>query len=182
MGAITTLRLDVLAKYANNRVFVETGTYLGGGLEVALDCGFRRIITIEVHEPYHETQKQRLAGRGIEFVLGDSGTKLEEVIRNIDEPITFWLDGHAHVDGHGEKKTPILEELAAIARHPVKKHTILVDDRRVMGTDEWGGVSEEQVVAAIREINPNYCFGYENATVTDDILVAHLHHRAHSRI
>lgn len=172
MSEITTLRQSVLEKYAYNRVFVETGTFLGGGVEIALACGFRRIITIEVHRPYHETQKARFEGRGVEFILGDSGEKIAEVIAEIHEPITFWLDGHAHGDGRGAKETPILEELAALARHPVKTHTLLIDDRRVMGTHWWGGVTEEQVVVAVRAVNPNYRFGYEDATVPGDILVA----------
>lgn len=172
MSEITTLRRNVLQKYAYNRVFVETGTYLGGGVDIALACGFKKIHTIEVHAPYYEAQKKRFEGTSVVFWLGDSGKKLQEVIWNIDEPITFWLDGHAHGAGKADKETPIIEELAIIAQHPIKTHTLLIDDRRVMGTSYWGGVTEQQVIAGIMNINPNYKLSYEDATISNDILVA----------
>jgi hypothetical protein len=45
----------------------------------------------------------------------------------------FWLDGHfcGGVSAHGDKGTPILEELNLILSHRVKEHVILIDDARL---------------------------------------------------
>ena len=39
-----------LSRYSSD-AFVETGTFHGAGVRRALECGFRRIDTIEVFEP-----------------------------------------------------------------------------------------------------------------------------------
>ena len=38
---------DVLVKYINNDIFIETGTLKGKGVKVALNCGFKKIYSIE---------------------------------------------------------------------------------------------------------------------------------------
>ena len=43
----TTLSKSVLGKYKNN-VFVETGTLWGEAVEVAIECGFKKIYSMEI--------------------------------------------------------------------------------------------------------------------------------------
>ena len=75
-------------------VFVETGSYTGGGIATALDAGFKRVLSIEIQPSYHQMCKKKFNERKeVELILGDSALKLGEVIKGIDEPITFWLDG-----------------------------------------------------------------------------------------
>ena len=43
----TTLSKSVLSKYKND-IFVETGTLWGEAVEVAIECGFKKIYTVDI--------------------------------------------------------------------------------------------------------------------------------------
>lgn len=160
----------ILARYINP-VFVETGVDVGGTVALAVTIGFSHIISIEANLQKCISARQRFASvPSVEIVHGDSGQILWEVIRDIDTPITFWLDGH-------EPKTPILEELAAIRRHPIKTHTILIDDIRIFRAKvAWAltsKVNEEMVRQDVLKINSDYEILYEDdECAKEDILVA----------
>lgn len=101
---------------------------------------------------------------------------LFKVIRNIDCPITFWLDGHYSGGNTGKriKRSPILEELKQIAQHPIKRHTIIIDDVRCIGSVDFDGTTLEMVKQHIYAINPKYRIKFYRGTVKDDILVAYI--------
>lgn len=168
-----TLTESVLERYRRS-IFVETGTFMGGGIDVAKAVGIPRIASIEVYEPYWREQSARFAGdSGVKIVLGDSATVLGPLIADMDDPIVFWLDGHVHFGNRGKDNSPILDELAQIARHRRCDHVVMVDDRQAMGTDLWGGVTEADVVAGLMAINPSYRLVHEdNRIVPAGILVA----------
>ena len=159
----------ILSKYINP-VFVETGTYEGHTVKLAIDLKFEEIYSIEIKESLYKDCKNNFAKhKNVHLYLGDSAECLWDVIKDIDKTITFWLDGH------DIGRIPILKELEIISRHPIKEHTILVDDRRVMGTDIWSGISENDVVTAMLKINPNYSILYEDSlNANEDIIVATL--------
>jgi len=48
-----SLTVPLLKKYAYNKYFLETGTYTGGGVQVAAYAGFEHIISIELDETYY---------------------------------------------------------------------------------------------------------------------------------
>jgi hypothetical protein len=151
-----TLSRAVLAKYPN-KTFVETGTNRGGGVQVALDAGFERIISIEINENLYAHSRNRFReNENVAILLGDSSRLLWKAIKGINHEITFWLDGHTAYED-----IPILEELELIGQHHIKTHTIMVDDRRAMGSPIWRGVTEKQVIKAIKKINKNYSISYE---------------------
>jgi len=178
---VSTLSEAVLRKYPNP-VFVETGTHEGGGIMTALSVGFRKVVSIEVDRKAYEKARRLFNGDPrVTLVLGDSLEVLERVIEKIKDPITFWLDAHGSGwspnGGAGKKNCPLLEELAAIAAHPVKRHTILIDDRRMLGEEgtfieditgvrierTWG-ISEREVIDALRAVLAQYEISYENGS------------------
>ena len=165
-----TLRPEVLSKYSN-RTFCESGTHRGGGVETALKVGFDNIISIEIKEKFYNKAKERFGDDPrVSLYLGDSRKLLWEAIKDIYDPITFWLDGHTEYE-----IIPVIKELNIIGMHPIKTHTILIDDRRVMGTKMWLDVKEAQVIDAIRAINPNYLICYEPSPHGPaDIIAAYL--------
>jgi hypothetical protein len=101
------------------------------------------------------------------------------MIKDINEPITFWLDAHyfpldmyknknhkiSELPGYG--KVPLIDELNQIKRHSIKSHTILIDDIAALsnldpladgtstGTNE---TKVDNLIKFIRSINQNYCF------------------------
>lgn len=171
----------VFGKYLNG-VFVETGSNEGGGIAEALKVGFKRVISLELAPEFHERCKRRFAdNKNVELVLGDSATHLGPAIDDVKEPITFWLDGHwcGAGTGFGIKGAPIMEELEQIRKHPLaNRHTILIDDRRMLqktgqgGRDSYFELTEDQVVAKLKEINPDFVISYEHGHVPNDIIVA----------
>jgi hypothetical protein len=102
---------------------------------------------------------------------------LPDILKKIDSPITFWLDGH-HSCGDtalGEHWAPLMQELDVIKEHPLNTHTILIDDMRCWEKpSEVHGFFKDDIFKKLREINPNYKFTYEDGHVPNDILVAHL--------
>lgn len=135
------------------RVLCETGTYYGD-MVAACRRSFERIYSIELDPRLHELVQRRFAGAGhIELLLGDSAEVLPRVLRRIDRPCLFWLDGKAMVGGvSGPTKTPIRAELAAILDHPVAGHVVLIDDARLfVGRGDYPRLAEiEQTVRAAR--------------------------------
>jgi hypothetical protein len=172
----STLSLDVLSKYKNN-IFIETGTSLGDGVQLALDCGFKQIYSFEINLDLVEHNRKRFKeyGSRVEIIHGDSSEILSMFLFRIKESSTFWLDGHWDGGPVGKYRCPLLFELDAIADHPIKNHTLLIDDRRLFGdkNHHWGQeVTEPLVLERIKKINPDYCIKYENGHVPDDIITA----------
>lgn len=178
-----TITKDVLSKYSGKaNVFIETGTHTGKTTELAASLGFRTVYTIELSEQFYHAAKKKFASNPhIHCILGDSAEQLIRILPNIDEPVLFWLDGHWSMGdtARGEKAVPIYEELAAIARHHIKGHTILIDDLRLMGNqdepiEDWHEISLEETKRRCLEINPEYKFSFEDGHIPNDILVVQI--------
>ena len=161
---------ETLAKYTNP-VFVETGTYMGATVQKALELGFQKIISIEIDEQLYQKACQIFARRSaVELICGDTLERLPYILADLTQPATFWLDAHRGPGPGGDVPYPILKELEFIANHPIKTHTILIDDRRMLD-DSWG-LTEADVRMALLKINPNYQISYEPGFVEDDVIVA----------
>ena len=167
-----------LHKYPNP-YFVETGTYEGDGVQDALNCGFQHIHSFEVVPSLYEQCRRRFDETKFPQVhlhLGTSAKMYDVCLAGIKGEITFWLDGHYSFGKTGFVETycPLLQELDEIAKHPIKTHTLLIDDRRCFGTPDFAGITEEQVRTKIVGINSKYQFKYEDGCQPNDILVAYV--------
>jgi hypothetical protein len=176
-----TLKGSTLTKYKRTRVFIECGTYAGDGVQLAKDCGFDAIYTIEISERLykHSVARQYHPDRnGITFILGDTTEKLPELLATLNEPCTFWLDAHFPQDGATHVSSwsscPTLLELKAIERHGIKTHTILIDDIPDFKSGIHDHITVDQLVAAIKRINPDYQITFEDGNQPGSILVATL--------
>lgn len=167
---------EVFSKYKSPS-FVETGTYLGEGIELAIKAKYQNIYSIEINPKLYFFCKNKFENfRNVYLFQGDSSKKLWEIIRPIQTRITFWLDGHY---SEGVKLTkrfsPIIAELNSIKRHPIKNHIIMIDDVRDFGTRSFDLVTLDEIISKIKEINPNYKIVFENCpTAKNDILVAYI--------
>jgi hypothetical protein len=170
---------QLFEKYPNP-IFIETGTYHGEGIEYALQAGFKNVRSVELSEPLYQMCVEKFKNSpNVNLYCGSSSEKLWEMIADVPEQITFWLDAHYSDSStvKGSEFSPILRELEIIAKHPIKTHTILVDDVRDMGTVFFDFVTRDEVIKKIIAINPHYSITYENWTQGDkifynDILVA----------
>jgi len=178
-----------------NPVFIETGTYVGDGVQAALDFGFEDVHSIELSEKLYDHCCRRFAGDNrVHIHCGDSTEVLEPLIADIAERITFWLDGHFHPygiqrhdnipksawgktpcdctnPGRCPHWSPLFRELVAIAGHARNDHTILIDDVREFKTIHYEG-DIEKVKRSLLAINPEYIFTYHEGAAPNDILAA----------
>lgn len=163
---------EVFAKYPN-RVFIETGTYKGEGIEMALEAGFKFVCSIELSdELFKEAIKKFADSDNVLILRGDSAVGIGRILDITDEPVTFWLDAHwsGGETARGEEISPLMRELDIIGEHNVKTHTIMMDDIR-----DWKTIykfSIDDVKSKILSINPDYNFSIEDGFVPNDILVA----------
>lgn len=169
-----------------NCYFVETGTAGGNAIELARKTGhFTEIYSIDIHPPHVEFSKVKfLSEPHIHIQVGDSSRDLEAMIKPLNKPITFWLDAHRGEPGpQDEKNTPLLEELEQIKRHPIKTHTILIDDMHCCGTILFDYLTREQIAAKVLEINPNYAIEYvaggDDGEYPNNIMVARVRPQSH---
>lgn len=164
------------SKYLN-KTFIETGSFVGDGIQQALEAGFKKIISIELSDKYFQLCTHRFSTNdNVRIIHGDSFKVLPDVIKHIDHPITFWLDGH-HSCGDtalGDYWAPLIQELDAIKNHSIKNHTILIDDMRCWEKpSKVHGFFKDDILKKLYEINSNYKFTYADGHVTNDVLVAY---------
>lgn len=131
----TVLKQNLIINYAkklNYNIFIETGTYMGDMLLATKDH-FNMLFSVELDKKLFEDASEKFKNiKNIELFRGDSTNILPEILKEINEKAIFWLDGHysGGITAKGNSNTPILQELDAILRHPVKDHLILIDDAR----------------------------------------------------
>jgi hypothetical protein len=168
--------LNIFKKYLNPW-FIETGTFQGEGIQCALDAGFQNIKSIEIHQPYHQANliKYYNMPQVKQILLGSTEDQLWNAIKDINEPMTFWLD--AHFSGNDTPKSdvncPLLRELEIIKQHPLAwRSTILIDDIRCCGTELFDGIKIEQLCSKVWEINRELSIWFEDSWEPRDILIA----------
>ena len=145
----------------NHDVFVETGTNTGGGINIALSCELKKLYSVEINPEFYNFSKERWKNRPeVSLYLGDSKSEFPNILSQINEPALFWLDAHI---SNGDS-TYI--ELDYLKNHPIKTHTILVDDISVY-------FDRDNVIKEIYKINPNYNISYGSTwRGQDEILIA----------
>jgi len=175
----STLLIDVLNKY-KNKVFVETGTNSGRGVRTAVHCGFTHVISIEIDESYQDNNNKiidEFPNLEINLITGDVIDEFPKVLDSLNERATFFLDAHWDFGVKGKTVCSLDYELDLIAKHKIKEHTILIDDRRCFtGSHHWGsGINEERIIEKLTNINPDYTITYEdNRVAKNDMIVAYL--------
>jgi hypothetical protein len=170
---MSNIKLEYLKNYGMGKTFIETGTYLGDTVQLALDAGFEYIHTIEVDQEMYDKCRARFQHNPkVKLWLGDSVDLIPKIVEELKEPATFWLDAHASGPLRGGRYAPcpLLLELNAIygkkkikftdkgselfmEKSEINNHTIMIDDRRLFGSAEWNFVEEKQVMDLLFSIN-----------------------------
>lgn len=172
---------NLLAKYPNE-VYCETGIWRGDSIQAAIDAGFRKIIAIDNDPTAIAFCKSRFDFNNpdgfrnwITLVEGDSANCLWDVIKDIDTPITFFLDSHYSLledEVKGANPFPLLDELNQINQHPIKEHTIIIDDFLYMTHPQITGWTIDTIEDKLMEINMYYEFIYTANPVINNLLIA----------
>lgn len=164
------------------RIFVETGTFGGEGIQLALNAGFEVIYSMDIEPLFVKNARNRFENNpNVHLFLKNSGYELLEVIADINEPVTFWLDAH---NGFPDplavdvKNTPLLEELDQIKQHHIKNHTILIDDLHCCGTLLFDLLTLQDIIKKVLEVNPEYTItfvdGGNEGEYKNNVLVAYI--------
>lgn len=140
------MKSEILKGYVRRhglKVMVETGTFLGDMVE-SLRNDMDHIYSIELSVDLYENACKRFARRrNVTIVQGDSGIILSSILKQINRPCLFWLDGHysGGITACGSEETPILRELQMIHAHPLaSSHVILIDDARQFRGDKYPAI------------------------------------------
>ena len=162
-----------LQKIFNIEIFVETGTFKGG--TTSWDARyFNKVITIENSTELFDSARKYLSKfNNIQCVFGNSGIKLNEVIKQLDKPAIFWLDAHwcGGLTFGSDYECPLIEEIAYVCNDN-KEHIIIIDDARyfikppkgVHSTVQWPGLNE--IIPALMRNNGYYTFVCEDVIVS----------------
>lgn len=134
--------------------FVETGTKEGWMIEMVANR-FEKIYSIELDESLYQRAREHFKNeKHIKLLHGDSAIEIRKILSEINEPTLFWLD--AHNSGMiTAGNSPIIRELEAIFTHPIKNHTVLIDDARHF---DLKTISEMRKMSKMN----NYTFAIEN--------------------
>lgn len=152
---------NLLSKYPN-QVYCETGIFRGDSLLLAAETGhFKQLIGVELFDEWIKFCKSRFHKMDypIRYVHGDSALCLWDVIKHIHTPITFFLDSHSQLledEPEMANPFPLIDELRQIARHPIKGHTLIIDDLLYLTHPDITGWSYAGLVDSICRINPQY--------------------------
>lgn len=136
--------------------FVETGTLVGHTAEWAADH-FHCVFTVEAsYDHVEEAAKHLSPRRNVWCFLADSAAFLQTA--PMARPTLFWLDAHTN------ESCPVLHEIEAINKSPLR-HVILVDDARLFGTlPAWPAPG--QVIATLQD------GGRRTVSIIEDVIVA----------
>lgn len=163
-----------LNKFNNNniKVFIETGTFIGDGIQSAINAGFEKIYSVELSENLFDVSKTRFLDttnskvtnlelkNNINLFLGSSEVELPKIISQISEPFLLWLDAHASGgETVGEHMhTYLIKELTSILEYSEKfeDSVIMIDDMiyYIENPDYAPGFVSE-VESLVKQIKPN---------------------------
>jgi hypothetical protein len=164
----------------SNRIMIETGSWRGDGIQVGLEAGYERVHSIDIDNEATNFCKNRFdlyrtPDPRIQLYTGDSAEILYDVINGIEHSMTFWLDSHWQMlEGTepGKNPWPLLKELGQIMRHPVKTHTIIIDDILILTHPETTDWDLDLIKEYLQMINPAYKFHLVANPVINNILIA----------
>jgi hypothetical protein len=158
------MRTELFKQKTKN--FIETGSYIGIGIDLAIRSGFENIFSIEIQQHFYEKCLDKFKhNTNVNLILGDSFFELEKLLNQYpDTPFTYWLDGHysGGNTGKGVKETPLLRELEVILSRGIDGELIYVDDMRIYRTfdDE---VNSNSIKELIKKYKPNATLWYESS-------------------
>ena len=157
-------------------IFVETGSYKGNQIEMALELGFSQIRSVEITSKYYDHCRERfskevLSGK-VKLYHGDSANLLADMIGKTKKRIVFWLDAHCSdgETGGDDNFNPLMNEIRAIKNISSRNdHVIMVDDlrfiRKGLYKDNGKILTEEALNNLIMTINPRYNLKYADLEI-----------------
>jgi hypothetical protein len=143
-----------LTKTIKTNHYIETGAYLGNGIKGVLNY-YENIHSIELSNKWYEHNvKQFKNNENVKMYLGDSKKILPELLNNIKEPVTIFLDAHysGGPTAFGDEETPLLFELE-ILKNRIYDDIIIIDDCRLLGKKGKCGAGDNHPIYPTMEFD-----------------------------
>lgn len=147
--------------------YIETGSFEGYSIQLALDSGFSEVYSIELFDSYYQHCVNRFKNDPrVHLICGDSSIELEKLLKTMpDTPFTFWLDAHT------SDTTPIIHELELVLSRNVDGELIYIDDMRLYNNFN-DQVNIGKITEIIQKYKPHAKISYEDDIWSkDDILI-----------
>lgn len=166
-----TSSVKIFKKYKNDcKILIETGYWLGEGVERALQSGFEKVYTCDINPDFIKNAKEKYKEDNVIAEVAESQIFLEKVLNNIDEKVVIFLDAHfMPLDENQESlgfgpitvkegidPCPLLKELEIIKNHHIKDHVILIDDFQCFNTWMFDNLGYDDIIDFVKTINPKY--------------------------
>jgi hypothetical protein len=167
MNPVETNQKLNFADFINHSdIYIETGTCYGQSVERALAAGYKRIRSVEVHQPFYDHCFNLFADKAnVELFLGKSDEELPEMLKGIMQPCIIFLDAHPagpNTGGHDDlmekgnasefnQDSILKRELQVILSHR-PDHIIIIDDQNGLNADN------EAYMEMIMKANKDYQF------------------------
>ena len=124
---------ELIERKKDKKIFIETGSADGEGIECAIKAGFEKIYSIELNPLLFENCKKRFYNhKNIHLICGSSEIELPKVLDTINDSFILWLDAHWSGGNYiGEMMDVYLpKELNAIKNYSQKfdDSVIMIDD------------------------------------------------------
>jgi hypothetical protein len=156
MGDLRVFNLKEIKKQNNCDVFIETGTFMGDGVQYAIESEFNSIHSIEIdNELFNNVNLKFKNNHNVVIHNGHSINVLNDLLEKINQNVFFWLDAHfpgadAHKVSYDNEKdinvrAPLEGEIEIIQKRIKKnKDTLIIDDLWLYedGPFEWGSFDE----------------------------------------
>lgn len=148
--------------------FIETGTETGRACLWA-SKHFNNIYSIEINPILYQECKYKFNDyKNIHLYFGDTLNELPRILEVCSTSRFFWLDAH-YSGGNsdcGKIKIPLLEELEIIRNFNSKEDVIVIDDARLIGTNNgWENLSLEKLGENLHSINKDFIISIYNDTI-----------------
>lgn len=162
-------------------VFIETGTYLGETI-FGMEPYFDKLFTIELSEKYYTNTSAKYKGTKINFLLGDSSTRLKDVFDSVTENCLIFLDGHysSGDTAKGKKECPLLEEIEQINTYCKGNAIIIIDDCRLLSkgpqdgfAHDWSDINVSKILSILGNKVKRLYF-LDSICAKNDRLVIHI--------
>ncbi len=148
--------------------FIETGTFYGQTVSAVKDI-FKKTLSVELFQKLYQLNRISFSKfPQVKIYYGDSSVEMQNMLKDAEGRILFWLDGHYSGAGTacGSTTSPIISELEMIRKVRKRDHCILIDDARLF-TGSDGYPTLDHVKRILLEINPKY-----HVTIDRDCIMA----------
>ncbi len=166
-----TSSVELFQKYSDYaKIFIETGTFTGDGIQCALDAGFEKVYSCDINSEYVENARNKYKNYDVTVENLESQDLLKKILPTINERVVIFLDAHSmpydlydqnrgfglDTIKDGVAPCPLEKELSAIKDHPIKDHIILIDDFECFDTWAFEGLGFDDINDQIVKINSKY--------------------------